>query len=321
MKFARLLLTTVLTSIPAFALAAELLVLNKRDATLVFVDPVSGKIGATMPTGVGPHEVEVSSDGKLAFVSNYGAQTAGNSLTIVDVRARKEVKRLDLGELRRPHGLSFSGGRLYFTAEDAKKVGSIDPASLSVSWTFDTTQERTHMVVATRDGSRLFTTNMGSNSVSVIDRGAAGAWSQKLIAVGEGPEGLDLAPDGSVLWVAHSRDGGMSIVDTASSKVLQKFDVKTQRSNRVKFTRDGKLALVSDLSGGELVVIDTASRAERARLKLGRSPTGILVPPTGNEAFVAVSGENHIAVVDLGTHQVTRRINPGNEPDGMAWVP
>ena len=320
MKFSHVFLTAVLTSIPTFALAAELLVLNKRDATLVFVDPVSGKISATLGTGVGPHEVEVSDDGKLAFVSNYGTQTPGHSLTIVDIPGRKEVKRLDLGDLRRPHGLSFSGGRLYFTAEDARRVASIDPASLRVSWTFDTTQDRTHMVLATRDGARLFTTNMGSNSVSVIERGAAGTWSQKLIPVGEGPEGLDLSPDGSALWVAHSRDGGISVIDAASGKVAQTFDAKTQRSNRVKFTRDGKLALVSDLSGGELVVIDVASRTERARLKLGRAPTGILVPPTGNEAFVAVSGENYIAVVDLQTLKVTRRIEPGNDPDGMAWV-
>ena len=321
MKFAHIILTAVLTSAPTLGLAAELLVLNKRDATLVFVDPVSGKIRATLATGSAPHEVEVSDDGKLAFVSNYGAQEAGHSLTIVDVPARKELKRLELGDLRRPHGLSFSGGRLYFTAEDAKKVASVDPASLSVTWTFETSQDRTHMVVATRDGTRLFTSNMGSNSISVIERGAAGTWSQKLVPVGDGPEGLDLAPDGSVLWVAHSRDGGMSVIDAASGKVLQTFDVKTKRSNRVKFTRDGKLALVSDLAAGELVVIDAASRTERARLKLGRSPTGILVPPTGNEAFIAVSGENHIAVVDLATHKVTRRINPGNDPDGMAWVP
>jgi YVTN family beta-propeller protein len=320
MKFARVILIAALTSVPTFALAAELLVLNKRDATLVFVDPASGKVGATVPTGEGPHEVEVSADGKLAFVSNYGAQTPGNSLTVVDIAARKEVKRIDLGDLRRPHGLSFSGGRLYLTAEDAKKVASVDPAALRVDWTFDTTQERTHMVLATADGKKLFTTNMGSNSVSMIERGANGTWSQKLITVGGGPEGLDLSPDGKSLWTAHSRDGGMSVIDTASGKVLHTFDAKTQRSNRVKFTRDGKLALVSDLSGGELVVIDAATRTERARLKLGRAPTGILVPPTGDEVFVAVSGENHIAVVDLKAMKVSRKITPGNDPDGMAWV-
>jgi len=54
--------TTVLTtvaalamSVPAVSLAAELLVLNKRDATLAFIDPASGKTNATVATGEGPH--------------------------------------------------------------------------------------------------------------------------------------------------------------------------------------------------------------------------------------------------------------------------
>jgi YVTN family beta-propeller protein len=318
MKFARVALISVLLSVPAFAAAAELLVLNKRDATLVFMDPATGKISATVPTGQGPHEVELSSDGKLAFVSNYGAQTPGNSLTVVDVASRKEVKRVDLGDMRRPHGLSFAGGKLYFTVEDAKKVGRLDPAGLKVDWTFDTAQERTHMVLATRDASKIFTTNMGSNSISIIQPGSSGA--QQLVTVGKGPEGLDLTPDGKMLWTAHSQDGGVSIIDTATGKVTHTFDAKTARSNRVKITPDGKLALVSDVTNGELAVFDTATRAERARLKLGRTPTGILIPPTGNEAFVAVSGESHIAVVDLKTLTVSRTLKPGNDPDGMAWL-
>jgi YVTN family beta-propeller protein len=320
MKFARVVLTAVLTTVPTLGLAAELLVLNKRDATLVFVDPASGKVAATVPTGEGPHEVEVSSDGKLAFVSNYGAQTPGNSLTVVDIAGRKEVKRIDLDDMRRPHGLSFSGGKLYFTAEDARKIGSVSPSALKVDWTFETAQDRTHMVLATREGAKLFTTNMGSNSVSVIELVPNGQPTQRLITVGAGPEGLDLSPDGRVLWTSHSRDGGISVIDTAAAKVIHTFDAKTKRSNRVKFSRDGRLVFVSDLSGGELVVFDAASRAERARLKLGRSPTGILVPPAGDEIFVAVSADNQIAVVDQRALKVVRTISPGNDPDGMAWV-
>ncbi len=113
----------------------------------------------------------------------------------------------------------------------------------------------------------------------------------------------------------------MSIIDAASGKVLQTFDAKTQRSNRVKFTRDGKHALVSDLSGGELVVIDVASRTERAQAEARAKPDGHPDPRPEMKPSWHVSGENHIAVIDLATFKVTRRINPGNDPDGMAWVP
>ena len=48
----------------------RLLVLNKEDATLAIVDPASGKVLGRVPTGDGPHELVVSTDGKTAFASN-----------------------------------------------------------------------------------------------------------------------------------------------------------------------------------------------------------------------------------------------------------
>jgi YVTN family beta-propeller protein len=112
----------------------------------------------------------------------------------------------------------------------------------------------------------------------------------------------------------------MSIIDVATLKVSHTFDAKTKRSNRLKFTNDGKQVLVSDLGAGELVIIDVASRREVTRIALGLTPTGILVAPAGDEAYVAVSGANHIAVVDLKMLKVKRKIETGKSPDGMAWL-
>ena len=320
MKFVRIILAALVSSFPALGLAAQLLVLSKGDATLAFIDPASGKTGATLPTGDGPHEIELSSDGQLAFVSNYGASASGNTLSVFDVKARKEQKRVDLAELRRPHGLTFSNGHLYFTSEESRRIARYEPVNQRVDWTFSTGQDGTHMVLASPDGTKLFTSNMGSNSISVIERGPAEEWQQTLIGVGAGPEGLDLSPDGRELWSAHSRDGGISIIDVASRKVIHTFDANTKRSNRLKFTPDGQFVLVSDLTAGELVIFDARKRTERARLEMGRVPTGILIAPDGKRAYVAVSGENRIAVVDLKTMSVLKTIATGNGPDGMALV-
>jgi YVTN family beta-propeller protein len=316
----KLALTVVTATFPALGLAAQLLVLSKDEATLAFIDPVSGKTQATVATGNGPHEVEVSSDAGLAFVSNYGAGTEGNSLSVIDVKSRKEVKRVDLGDLRRPHGLTLLDGNVYFTAEAARRVGRYDPKAQRVDWTFDTGQDVTHMVLASRDGTKLFTSNIRSNTISIIDKGPDGAWKQTLVTVGAGPEGLDQSPDGRELWTAHSRDGRISIIDVATKKVTQTFDAKTKRSNRLKFTPDGKWVLVSDLGSGELVVIDARTHAERTRLSVP-SATGILVAPNGKEAYVAASGGDHIAVIDLTTMSLARKIETASNPDGMAWVP
>jgi YVTN family beta-propeller protein len=301
--------------------SARLLVLNKEDATLAIVDPASGSVLGRVPTGQGPHELVASSDGKIAFAANYGTGPApGHTISMIDIATQKELRRIDVAPLQRPHGLSFANGKLYFTAEASRKIARYDPAADKVDWEFETGQNTTHMVLPSRDGRTLFTSNIGSDSVSVIEQGANGTWNQTVVAVGKGPEGIDLSPDGKTVWSAHSRDGGVSVIDVATKKVLHTIDLGTKRSNRIKLTPDGKFALVSDLDAGDLVVVDTATRKEAKRLALGRMPEGILIPPGGAQAYVAVNGDNHVAVVDLKTWQVTKKISTGTGPDGMAWA-
>jgi YVTN family beta-propeller protein len=240
---------------------------------------------------------------------------------MIDVAARKELRRIDVSPLSRPHGLAFSNGKLYFTAEADRKIARYDPATDKIDWQFETGQATTHMVLPTKDGRTIFTSNIGGDSVSAIQQGADGAWTQTVIPVGKGPEGIELSPDGREVWSAHSRDGGVSIIDVASKKVVQTIALATKRSNRIKLTPDAKFALVSDLDAGELVVVDAPARKVIKRLPLGSMPEGILIPPSGGVAYVAVNGDNFVAVVDLNTWQTTKKIATGAGPDGMAWIP
>jgi len=68
-----------------------------------------------------------------------------------------------------------------------------------------------------------------------------------------------------------------------------------------------------------LVVVEVAARKVTKRLKLGKSTEGILIVPDGSRAFVAVSGDNKVAVVDLKTMEVTATFETGKDPDGMGW--
>jgi YVTN family beta-propeller protein len=112
----------------------------------------------------------------------------------------------------------------------------------------------------------------------------------------------------------------VSIIDVASKKVKQTIALGTKRSNRIHLTPDGQFALVSDLDAGEVVVLDAPARKEVRRIPVGKSPEGILIPPSGGVAYVAVNGDNYIAVLDLKTWQVSRKLMTGAGPDGMAWV-
>ncbi len=98
------------------------------------------------------------------------------------------------------------------------------------------------------------------------------------------------------------------------------LDAKVFGANRLKFTPDGKLVLISSLRDGNLVVYDAASRKEFKRVPIGHGAAGILIEPDGSRAFIACSPDNYVVVVDLKTFAVTGHIDVGGEPDGLAWA-
>ena len=317
----------------------SLLALSKHDHTLAIVDPATLKVIARLPVGPDPHEVIASADGTKVFVSIYGFGRY-HALSVLDLVAQKPLPDIDTGALNGPHGLAVAGGNIWFTAEGAKAVARFNPATTSIDRIMGTGQNRTHMLYVTEDEKKIYTTNVTSGTVSVLEAGAVPAmgpppgsapgqpapppqgmdWNQTLITVGKGDEGFDISPDGRELWTANAQDGTLSVIDLTSNKVVATIDAKIPASNRLKFTPDGKLVFITSLRGGDVVVYDAAARKEFKRVPVGHGAAGILMDPVGGRVFVACTPDNYVAVVDLRTLQVTSHLDVGGGPDGLAWA-
>jgi len=327
-------LLLALLALPALVAAQTpketLLALSKRDHTLAIVDPATLNVIGKAPVGNDPHEVIASSDGKTAYVSNYGGG-AYNTLAVIDLVGQKALPSIDLGALKGPHGLVFVGGKVWFTAEAAKTIGSYDPASQKVDWILGTGQNRTHMIDVSSDLRHIVTTNVSSGTVSMIDRtpprmgggppgSPGGDWDETVIKVGNGSEGFDVSPDRKEIWVANAQDGTISIIDVASKKVTDTLNANVQSANRLKFTPDGSRVFVSGLRMENVAVFDAHTRKELKEIKVGHGAAGIQMQPDGSRVFVAATPDNYVAVIDLKSLEVTGRIDVGIEPDGLAWA-
>ncbi|HTV79077.1 MAG TPA: YncE family protein [Steroidobacteraceae bacterium] len=355
----RRILATVAAGLAALlttsaASAAALLVLEKGSDTLAIIDPASLKVIARVPSGADPHEVAASADGTRAYISNYGGEGSNfNIISVVDLTARRALPPIDLGALHSAHGLDFQGGKLYFTAETNKVIGRYDPVTARVDWVLGTGQDRTHMVIVSRDLEHIYTSNVSSGTISIIrgqmrtfgpppgappPPGASGprappgpprqVWEVTNVPSGRGSEGFDLSPDGRQIWAANAQDGTITVIDVAGMKAVETFPVPVQNANRLKFSLDGRYVLVSALGafgpapraeGTNLIVLDAASHRVTKSFALGGGAAGILMDPSGNRAFVAVTQGGKVAVVDLHTLQVNGQIAT-NQPDGMAWA-
>ena len=171
MRQAALACVLLLTSVApgAQTVGPLLLVLNKNDATLSFIDPRSGQTLTTVATGRDPHEVTTTADGRFAVTTNYSA----DSLSVIDIAARRERKRFAPPDLRQPHGIDAVGGLVVFTAEGDQAIAAYDPAADRIAWRTPTGQSGTHMVTASRDG-RTYPRERGSDSITILERVADG---------------------------------------------------------------------------------------------------------------------------------------------------
>lgn len=333
-----------LAAFPAAALLAQpprtLVVLNKGAATAALVDIASRRVTATLPTGVGPHEVAVSPDGRTAVAGNYGDRTPGSSLTVIDLRRRAVARTIPLGEYRRPHGIAWlpDGRRVAVTVEASRAVLLVNVAT-GVVQAVPTNQEGTHLLAVSRDGRRLYTANIGSNSVSMIDV-ARGAVARTVTTLPR-PEAIDLSPDGRELWtapqVAPGAPGMITVLDAATLDSVATFPSGGVYPNRLRFTPDGRHVLVSNAASGTVQLFDAHTRALAGTVPFPRDPAkaptdsgplgasaiplGILITPDSRTAYVATAAHGEVAVVDIARRRVVATLRTGKEPDGMAFAP
>lgn len=87
---------------------------------------------------------------------------------------------------------------------------------------------------------------------------------------------LELTPDGKELWVTSLADGGVYVYDVASGKLSKETHVGAC-PNWIAFKPDGRYCCVSNSGSDDCSIIDTRSRREIARIKVGKGPKRLLV--------------------------------------------
>jgi YVTN family beta-propeller protein len=315
MEMRILAILIALMVIPSAAAQPLLLVGNKSEDSVSFIDLASGKERQRVTTGKMPHEIAISPDGKQAAVVAYGSTT----IDIFDVATAKLAKRIDLSPNARPHGIIWlADGRIIATTEGSDSLTLVSSDFKNVEG-IATGQKASHMVAANPDGRLAYVANIGSGTVSVIDLGKKQKVSD--IVVGGKPEGLALSPDGRWLWVGDLDAPVVRLVDTTTGKVVSELPVEPV-AIRVAYSPDGKWVVTSNVVSGSLTVIDAEKRTVARTIKVSGDPQAgqvtILFSADGKHLYAAETGRNQVAEIDFAKGTVIRRLEAGKNGDGLA---
>jgi DNA-binding beta-propeller fold protein YncE len=302
-------------------LTGTVIVTNKGPATATIVDVASGRALATLPTGNGPHEIVISSDGALAVVTDYGTgQAPGGSLTVIDVPGRRVARTIDIAPYLRPHGIVFLPGDslVAVTSEATQNVLVVDVRRGEIVKAVSTGKPGSHMVGVAADGVRAWTGDMGSHTVTELDLRTGRA--VRSIAVPNIPEAINVTADGSEAWVGSNTTGRVSVVDARTGAVTTAAE-GFQWPYRVLFSPDSRTVFLPDYRGEALRFVDRSSRAELGRIAFtGGGPQGITVTPDGRFVLQSLAAQGRVAVIDATRRVVVGQLEVGMTPDGVVYT-
>ena len=329
MRSTRFALSLFLVSLAVASTQAQqsrLLVAEKGQQSLAIVDPVSGKVLASIPEGgVTGHEVIASPDGRLAFVPIYGNSgvgkpgTDGRTLTVIDIASQKVVNSIDFGHGVRPHCplIGPRDGLLYVTTELNQTVTLIDPKTLKIVGYIPTGQPESHMLALSHDGTRGYTANVGPGTVSVLD--ISGRKVLKIIPISKNTQRIAISPDDRWVFTADQTKPQLAVIDTTSNSVGKWIPLEGIAYGTAP-TPDGRFLLVTLPDQNKIAVVDLKSMQVVRSIKVGDYPQEIVVRPNGKSAYVSCEKSNQTAEINLTDWTLTRLIQTGKSTDGLAWA-
>jgi len=293
----------------------SLLALSKTDHMLSIVDPVTLKTIARMPVGSDPHEVIASTDGKTAYVTIYGGGSL-HELNILDLVAQKPLTNVDTRPLWGPHGIVFSNGKVWFSAEGSKAVGSYDPASGKIDWSMGTGQDRTHMIYVTADGKNIYTTNVSSGTVSILTNST----------MQQGPNGPNNTPppnapsNGALNGPAGGPPGGPGGPPPGGPRQqwTQTVIPVSRGSEGFDVSPDGHELWTAASEDGTIAIIDLDAKKLSAKLEAKvNGANRVAFTPDGKQVFISSLQSGELTIYDTKSRTEVKRLKIGHGAAGI----
>ena len=316
---------TLILAFQAVAQTPTYLVLQKGASSLAYYS-TDGTLQSTVPTGQHPHEMILSTDGRYLYTTDNGTMriehpgAGGNSLSIIDVAARRKFADISFGEYHRPHGIDLdpATGILAVTTELPDQLLLVDPVKRAVLKHFPTKGKTSHMVKFGPAAQWAYVSNDGSSNVSAINLKTG---EVKLIPTGNRPEGSVLSKDGKELYVCNRDSASLTVIDTTRNTAIA--NIPTGKGPlRIALTPDGTTLVYALTLDKKIAFANPKTRTQTDYLILPQQPVSLELSPDGAHAFASAEESDTVYVISVGQKRIIRELHTakGSGPDPVFQI-
>lgn len=247
------------------------------------IDPKTLEVVKTMEIGEHLEPLEVTPDGRLAFVPVAGL----NEVWAIDTSSFEVMRKIHVGKWPTDIDMSPDGSRVYVPNRDDDTISVIDVATLEVLANIPVDEGiAPYMLTVSPDGKYVFAEGPATRS----DGSATGALKSEVI------------------------------IDAEANKVIKLI---TLPGNPIvsEFTPDGKTAFIALTDVGQVAVIDVEELEISATIPVGKNPAALDMSPDGRFAYIPNLDDGTLSIIDTQATKVITTVDVGEKPLAVVVIP
>lgn len=272
--------------------------------------------------GTNPSMVTITSNGSIAYVTNYG----NNTVYAINLNSSTGFTTSTISVGNEPVGISIANNIVFVTNYKDNtwsyfQVGSSYPTTVQ-SWGGGPVS-----IVANTSATEVYVANSTSNTVNVFqyNYNATNTYGvTTTITTGAYPDALLLVPNSTKLYVANGSDNTISVIDTSSNKVVHTITLPSSgHPNGLAITPDNSTLMVLNSPTGGITYIQVSNDSIINSISLGSNLEQAYITSNGANAYVTDYGTNSVyelsSVVTISSVNPSAINNTNNNTSIITW--
>jgi YVTN family beta-propeller protein len=302
---------------------------NGANGSISVIDTVKNAVVATIPVQKQPYFLDLDAAGDLAYVANSGS----NTVSILDLKTRREIAVAGVGEGPGLARISPDGKSLVVTNRIGNSVSILSQSGNAGAWQTRKVIEgcpgATDALILA-DSSKAFVACSSGHQVMVIALARTGEANvparpetrpdalEALLDVGHSPVHLALKPDGGEIFVSNFDSDSISEIETSTDDVSGAYLMGSQPVHGL-VSPDNSLLYVSNFRSQELSVylIDDGKRVDKS-IHVGDGPDALAFSSNGHLLFAVDARSGDLAVIRTSTRVLFTLLPTGRQPNAIA---